>query len=202
MPALIDAARWNTALLTAALTLMCGCSGKVDNTDAGPAGGPVSGATDSHCDLADGGNLVQPTSQASCYPDAGADTGDGGVGAYGDTLYNAEGNDDDCKYHLAFTSTPVRENTDVTFTVTATRRSDNQPATGAAVLAEVFLSDTHPAPNSNQQTSEAAGGKYTIGPVRFDSPGRWTIRFHLYEDCADMLDDSPHGHAAFYLDVP
>jgi hypothetical protein len=48
----------------------------------------------------------------------------------------------------------------------------------------------------------AGSGAYTIGPVVFDQPGLWTIRFHLHENCADLLPDSPHGHAAYYINVP
>jgi hypothetical protein len=40
------------------------------------------------------------------------------------------------------------------------------------------------------------------GPVIFDAPGDWTLRFHLHEECDDTLDDSPHGHAAFHITVP
>ena len=38
--------------------------------------------------------------------------------------------------------------------------------------------------------------------VRFDAKGRWTVRFHLHEECADEAPDSPHGHIAFFIDVP
>lgn len=121
---------------------------------------------------------------------------------YGATLYNSEADDDDCKYHVKFTSTPVRRNENVTFTVTATTKADGQPAAGAKIIGEVFLSDTHPAPNSGQQTTEKAGGVYDVGPIKFDAQGRWTVRFHLHEDCQDSTEDSPHGHVAFFIDVP
>jgi 5-hydroxyisourate hydrolase-like protein (transthyretin family) len=96
----------------------------------------------------------------------------------------------------------VQQNNDATFTVTATQKAAGTPATGANVDLEVFLNDTHPAPNSGQHTTENGNGTYTIGPVRFDAAGQWTIRFHLHEECADEAPDSPHGHAAFYLHVP
>jgi 5-hydroxyisourate hydrolase-like protein (transthyretin family) len=96
----------------------------------------------------------------------------------------------------------VQQNNDATFTVTATQKAAGTPATGANVDLEVFLNDTHPAPNSGQHTTENGNGNYTIGPVRFDAAGQWTIRFHLHEECADEAPDSPHGHAAFYLHVP
>ena len=90
-------------------------------------------------------------------PDGGAVP----VSDYGDTMFNAEGDDDDCKYHVKWTSTPVRENTerDVHGDADEARRQD-AAATGAGVRAEVFLNDTHPAAPPPQAT-EAAGGKYT-----------------------------------------
>jgi hypothetical protein len=37
--------------------------------------------------------------------------------------------------------------------------------------------------------------------VRFDASGKWTVRFHFSADCADAVD-SPHGHVAFFVNVP
>ncbi len=180
-------------LLGVVAAIVWACS---SGDERGPAGGPVSGSLDTHCTLPDGGMQVQPTDPAACqFPGAG--TAD-----YGETMYNAEADDDDCKYHLKFTASPVYANTDVSFTVTATRKADAAPATGANVDAEVFLDDTHPAPNSNQQVTESPPGTYKVGPVRFDKAGRWTARFHLFEQCLDTVAESPHGHAAFYVDVP
>jgi hypothetical protein len=45
-------------------------------------------------------------------------------------------------------------------------------------------------------------GTYSVGPVRFDQAGRWFVRFHFYETCSDAPEDSPHGHVAFWVDVP
>jgi hypothetical protein len=185
--------------------------------DAGPAGGPVTGAQDVHCS-ADGGTS-QAVSAASCHPgdagapaDAGATDGGGGGVEYGATEFNAEGDDDDCKYHVKWTATPVRQGSDVTFTVTVTTKDGNAPmrplpgeGTGGIypVRAEVFLNDTHPAPNSTQSSAETSTqGTYTVGPIRFDASGQWTVRFHFHESCEDTLDDSPHGHAAFFVQVP
>ena len=168
------------------------CSGS------GPTGGPVAGAADTHCTLPDGGVQAQPVSMASCQ----STEGDAGVIDYGSTLFNSEGDDDDCKYHVKFTSSGVRQDNDATFNVTATEKASGNPATGANMYAEVYLSDTHPAPNTNQQTVETGGGNYRIGPVRFDAPGRWTVRFHIHAECVDLAADSPHGHVAFFLDVP
>jgi hypothetical protein len=181
--------RWMALIVSSSVLLLLGlaCS-----NDAGPAGGPVSGAADVHC-----AGKAQQTDLSTCHLQE-----DAGAPDYGPTLYNSEGDDDDCKYHVKFTETPVRRNEHVTFTVTATTLTDGQPATGAAVLAEVFLNDTHPAPNSGQATTEKSGGVYGIGPIVFDAAGRWTVRFHLHEDCQDATEDSPHGHAAFFIDVP
>jgi hypothetical protein len=67
----------------------------------------------------------------------------------------------------------------------------------------VYLSDTHVAPTTDQKFLETAmPGVYTVGPVRFDASGMWTVRFHFFETCTDFAEDSPHGHAAFYLNVP
>lgn len=190
-----------------AIVAACGSSG--------PVGGPVTGQQDLHC-RADGGVQAQPVSMSSCSAtvDAGTHTHDADAGThdhdagvetepeYGDTQFNAEGDDDDCKFHVAFTSTPVRQGDDVTFTVTATELATNNAATDAELDAEVFLNETHPAPNSGAKTTDKGNGQYTVGPIRFDASGRWTVRFHLYEQCTDALEDSPHGHVAFFVDVP
>jgi hypothetical protein len=139
---------------------------------------------------------VQVTHQASCQTSGAPVTIDAGP-----TMFNAEGDDDDCKYHLKFTASPVYQNTDVAVTVTATTKADGAAATGANVDAEVYLDSTHPAPNSGQRTTEISPGTYRIAPVRFDKVGRWTFRFHLFEQCLDSVPDSPHGHAAFFIDV-
>ena len=168
----------------------------------GPTGGTVLGPLDTHCTLADGGVMAQETDPAACHPDSGKH--DAEMAVYGPTQYNAEGDDDDCKYHVKFSSTPIRQRQDVNFTVTATRTTDGTLVTGANIITipDVFLSETHPAPNTSRKTSEGPTGTYKVGPLRFDAPGRWTIRIHLYEECADVLETSQHGHAAFYIDVP
>ena len=83
------------------------------------------------------------------------------------------GDDDDCKYHVFFTQTPVYENTNVQFTLTAVYLTDGGPATGANAIMEVYLNDTHPAPNSGQTTTEplpacTASGPYTLSPRAVD----------------------------------
>jgi hypothetical protein len=181
-----------------------GCSS--DTGPTGPTGGPVTGALDTHCKDADGGVVAtvvgecmtgsEPADAAAPDPDAGAPTSD-----YGETLFNAEGDDDDCKYHVKWTATAIRANSSVSFDVTLTKLADMSPATGAGVRAEVFLTETHPAAPPPAAT-ESAGGKYTVGPIKFDAAGDWTVRFHFYENCNDAPEDSPHGHAAFFVHVP
>jgi hypothetical protein len=173
----------------------------------GPTGGPVTGALDTHCRNPD--NSVNATVVGECMTgaapaDAAApepDDGGAPTSDYGETLFNAEGDDDDCKYHVTWTSTAVRKNTDVNFDVTLTKLADMTAATGAGVRAEIFLTDTHPA-NPPPVATESAGGKYALGPIKFDTAGKWTVRFHFYENCNDAPEDSPHGHAAFYVNVP
>jgi hypothetical protein len=165
-----------------------------------PSDGAVSdaGGGDASADAMtgeDGGGPATPT--ADC---AGLSSGGGDFGA---TLCNSEGDDDDCKYHVAWTSSPIRRNKDVFFDVTATRLFDAKPATGADVQIEAFLTDSHPTPSVDIMSTESVGdGKYHVGPVQFDQPGKWTVRFHLFQFCVDTSEDSPHGHAAFYVNVP
>src|SRR4051812_42529744 len=123
-----------SALALAGVLSFAACS----SSSTGDPGGPVSGPTDAHC-----GAKSQPTSEAACQPATGAGggtatsstttgagggttgasgstTGAGGAGDvsdYGETLPNAEGDDDDCKYHVKWTSTDIFENKDVFFTV-------------------------------------------------------------------------------------
>jgi hypothetical protein len=163
----------------------------------------VIGAQDSHCT----GKPTITTSQAACTatPDTGdAGEGDAGVGPtsdVGETMFNSEGDDDDCKYHVKWQATAVPVNSDVTFAVTTTKKADNSPLTGAEPEVEVFLDEAHPAPNSAAKTVETSPGNYTIGPVRFDAAGKWTVRFHFFDKCNDS-EESPHGHAAFFVKVP
>jgi hypothetical protein len=117
------------------------------------------------------------------------------------TRFGSAAEDDDCKYHVEWTSTPVTKDADVTFAVTATHRATAAAVTAAALESEVYLDDTHPAPDTDIQTIETAPGHYTLGPVRFDAPGRWTIRLHVASECNDAVR-SPHGHVAFFVNVP
>lgn len=156
-------------------------------------GGPVEGAADNHC-----GKTVQATDPAVC-------TAMGTAHEHEEehaTLYNAEGDDDDCKYHVKWTADDVEQNTDVTFHVTVTSKVDGKGVTGANPDIEAFLSNTHGAPEAATKTTDDGGGAYTIGPVRFDASGKWTVRFHFFDECTEVDEATPHSHVAFYVSVP
>jgi len=204
--------------------LAAACGGTPAPTDGGADAGPLtcaapgmptSGPADTHCEAS-----VQTVDQASCFGGA-EDAGDVDAGAlatceYGDTLFGMEGDDDDCKYHVRWISTPICEGaTGVRFTVIATSKADGTPVVGAEIHAETFLSapagascddalaSGHTGPGSEVQLTESptTAGTY-VGNVAFDRAGQWTIRFHLFEMCADAPESSPHGHVAFRLTVP
>jgi hypothetical protein len=175
----------------------------------------VDGAADMHCSLPGGGDGgIATVTQAACAPPDGG-TSTSTVCPFGDPNANTQANDDDCKYRVSYGSSSIRQNQDVTLTVSATKLSDGSPVTGAQTQTEIFLGSpdptdpcppmTRPAPNppapERTQTVENPPGTYTIGPVRFDAPGDWTVRFHFYETCYDA-PESPHGHAAFLIHVP
>ncbi|HLK40925.1 MAG TPA: hypothetical protein VKU41_29430 [Polyangiaceae bacterium] len=191
------------------------------------------GPADMHCATqgSDGGVLIQTTVPASCCfsPDGGAlaaacdvDAGDTGGCPYGSTMWGMKGDDDDCKYHVTWTSTSICETPDggtngVEFTVTAVKQTDGSPVTGGMYMMEAFTTSPgdagdpnycdntsmHPSPTTNTAMTETSPGTgvYKVNMV-FDKAGQWTIRFHFHEECADVLGTSPHGHAAFYLTVP
>ena len=215
------------ALLVAALA-GAACSGTAAAPDGGAStgadspSGVVIGPLDSHCTASDGGLTIQtigacavtdpttvPANAASCNVsfngDAGAaaDDSDGGViSDYGPTMYGSAADDDDCKYFVSWTATPIKENADTFFTVTALRLADMTPATCAGVRPDIELSISHGAPAPRNPSTEIAPGVYQVGPIKFDAAGLWTVRFHFFEECSDAPDDSPHGHAAFYVKVP
>jgi len=216
--------------LLAISILALGCSSSNgnsgSNTTSDTPAGVVLGALDSHCNAPDGGLTIQtvgvcdvidpsavPSDTSLCAPvtfdkDAGAssdDSSDSDAGAtsdYGATMYGSAGADDDCKYYISWVATPITENTDTYFTVTALRLADMQPVRCAGIRPDTSLSLTHGAPPPSAPAPEIAPGVYKVGPIRFDAPGIWTERFHLFEECDDGPEDSPHGHAAFYINVP
>jgi len=191
---------WVAAPLVA--TWLFGCSSS--NGPSSPAscsvpGGAVSGPVDSHC-----GSTVLTVDPKIC-SSAGisATHDDAGAGAleYGVTLFNPEGDDDDCKYRVSWTSTSICENTNVTFNLKVTAKSDGSPVSSAEPELEVFLNDTHPGWVSSQAAQETSAGNYAFGPAKFDAKGQWTVRFHFFPMSCDE-PTSPHGHAAFFVDVP
>jgi hypothetical protein len=165
------------------------------------AGGPVTGAQDNHC-FDDGGANFVSVDPAMCTIDAG-DTGGGG-GDFGETMFNTSGNDDDCKYAVSYTVPGgICVNGDSFFVVTLKDAIMNQPVAHADhVRPEIFLtSNATPVNTSTSMTTETSPGVYKIGPIKFPSAGNYTVRFHFFENCTDT-ETSPHGHAAFFVNVP
>ncbi len=202
-----------------------GCSSNSGTPGATFPSGEIIGPPDSHCAAPDGGLTIQtigvcqvldparlPPSPATCgvtfSEDAGTpvSTVDASTSGYGPTMYGSAGNDDDCKYYVSWIATPIQEKADNYFTVTVIRLQDMKPATCAGVIPDVFLDPLdggipkHGLP-ATPPSPEIMPGVYKVGPLRFDQPGTWTARFHFFEECTDS-DDSPHGHAAFFVNVP
>ncbi len=218
----------SVAALAAVPAAGCGSSNNSGGTTgADSPSGAVIGPPDHHCVAPDGGLMIQPIgvcevldptqvppNNAACgvtfSNDAGTSSGDTGADAdagadlsdYGPTMYGSAGNDDDCKYYISWISTPIKENVDTYFTVTALRLEDMKPATCATIIPDTALTPTHPPAGPPKPSVELSPGVYKVGPIPFDAPGIWTVRFHLFEECSDSQDDSPHGHAAFYVQVP
>jgi hypothetical protein len=174
---------------------MCPAGGGAVTSDAGG---------DTHCIDPEGGVIAQAVGACPAEADA-APAEDGGAEEPMETRYGNEADDDDCKYHAVFSNTCISLNKDVTFTLTLTKKTDGTPATGGNpdVLEAYLASDeTHISPSNNFTAPETSPGVYTIGPVRFDMPGLWIVRFHYFHECSDVPEDSPHGHVAFYVNVP
>ena len=197
------------------LLLGSGCSGDDDDSgDHGSAGtsaicatdsGPVSGESDNHCVDDDGQDITQEIGK--CAAD-GADLGSGGADSGEEPFevrYGATAFDDDCKYKVSFENTCVALNEPVTFKVKLERKSDGSAASGDVPDSpEIYLADdpSHISPSNSIHAPEGPDGVYAIGPITFDRSGRWVVRFHFFEECSDLPEDSPHGHVAFYIDVP
>jgi hypothetical protein len=198
-------------LLSAAILSFAGCG---DDTTTTPGadmaatvadlasmmctGGPVAGPLDRHC-YDDGGSNFISVDPTMCTIDAGADNG-----GFGDTMNNSAGNDDDCKYFVSFTTSGgICKGSGVYFTTSLKDSIMMQPVPHATnVRPEVFNTTTMaPVNTSTSMTSETAAGVYKIGPITFPSSGGYTVRFHFFENCTDT-PSSPHGHAAFFINVP
>lgn len=198
----------HVTLLAALAFTACSKDDDTPSTTAG--GGPVTGAADTHCTVPT--KKVVTVDKAMCSPagDAGMDggasmdggmTSDAGMEEEAPVMYGSAGDDDDCKYHMEWSITPTHVNEDETVTLTLTTLADGKPATGAAPELEVFLTDSHPAAKLGDEATEVSPGKYQIKGLRFDASGKWTMRFHVFDSCADS-ETSPHGHAAFFVNVP
>lgn len=212
------------------------CSSSDTPAALGPVGGAILAEADDHCL-----GVPQRVTPESCTVPAADDAGSGshpdGVGggageggaasheeggghsdcnethdvAYGPTLSNSSGWDDDCKYDVSWTSTPIRKDQDVTFTIEAKSLTTDHgleplvagqlPLSRVDVYQPCQPTRRGPIQNSKATIRESATGTYTAGPLRFDQAGRWVVRFHFYEQCLDS-DASPHAHVAFFLDVP
>jgi hypothetical protein len=185
-----------------ALTLASGCS----SSDAMPAaeggtcpsgGGPLPGPAIDRCmgTFQEVGACVKGTvDSGAADPDAGVEMPETNVGT--------SSNDDDCKYMVSFTNDCVQKGGGTTFHVTLTSLTQNMaPVPDAEPYIEAFLNENHPA-GGIPKTTVVKAGVYDIGPIVFDAPGKWTVRFHFFGDCSDVPDDAPHAHAAFFINVP
>jgi hypothetical protein len=192
-----------------------GCSSSSNSNGTCASGsGPVAGSADNHCVDSSGAPITQTIGM--CTTDGtsmGTATGSTGTSMGGQTTgtqdfvvrYSNAANDDDCKYSVSFQNSCVALNTPVTFTVNLKRKADGSAATGADPNSpEIYMADdaSHISPSNNIKAPEGPAGTYAIGPIVFDKSGRWVVRFHFFESCSDVPDDSPHGHVAFYIDVP
>jgi YtkA-like protein len=188
-----------------------------DPSATGVVKAPADAEKDTHCIDASGKPIKLEVSQASCHltnldaatssHDHGGDEDAGAEAAATDTeeappRYGSEADDDDCKYHVSWSASCVQKNQDITFTIKAVNTYDGKPVMGANPYIEAQLTDDHLAPDTSPKTKETSPGTYTIGPIRFNASGRWTVKFHFAANCTDLADDSPHGHVTFYVDVP
>jgi len=129
---------------------------------------------------------------------------EGGEEPY-EVRYNDSAADDDCKYDASFSTSCLELNKPVTLTLKLRQRASGDLGKGASPGSpEIFLADSpqHISPSNMITAIEGPSGQYAIKNVIFDVPGRWVVRFHYFESCSDVPADSPHGHVAFYLDVP
>lgn len=191
-----------------------GSSGAGASCSPEPAGCPASaGLTQpcgaGHCTGNDGARIVQATTYDTCHPDRLPDMGvthppNPLKGQFAPTLHGSEGDDDQCKYHVKLQVDSVAQDRDVSFTLDVTKLSDGSPVKDDAPepSIEAFSSSSRMASTTDVKSTMIAPGKFTVGPVRFDECGRWTVRFHLFPHCGNDFADSPYGSIAFFLDVP
>jgi hypothetical protein len=172
-----------------------GSSGQGGSTGSGGAGGagaPDSGSDGSEdagpSDAACGGPVPTTTVDQHCA------TPDGGRGDDVRPHEGTEADDDNCLYHATITVPCIQLNRDVTLTLDLKDIGTTTPATGAAPEVEAVIGN-HPSPTPYPMSSET-NGVYTLGPVRFDRTGRWTLTFHIYDAVP-----AKHSHFSFYVDV-
>jgi len=190
---------------------LSGCSSSKSNPAASPGtdggggggnctGGPVSGAADTHC-----GTTVQATGVCQADTGSAGDAGGGDAGAEEPappTAYGTEGDDDDCKYHIAIKFPDICESEEAMFEVTLTSKVDGKPVKGAKPSIEQTLDGVlGPPPLTASTEKSGAEGVYEV-PATFNKPGKWEAKFHFFETCSDAPADSPHGHRTFYVEVP
>ena len=96
---ILDATKWS-ALIAIPLAGLLGGGCSSNSGPSGPVGGPVTGALDMHC------SGVAPVVVGTCMMGGGVPDG-GATVDVGDPMFNAEGDDDDCKYHVVWTATPI-----------------------------------------------------------------------------------------------
>jgi len=190
-----------------ALALGAACSDDDDEPDAVQCvgGGAVAGAELLHCEAAQPiGECVTGAVEEEEHADAGAEDHEHEEEEHA-IQSGREADDDDCKYRVRFENTCVAVNQPVTFTLSLTRKFDGMPGAGTnPAFPEIYLADdvSHLSPSNDITATERSPGTYEIGPVVFDRAGRWVVRFHYFETCSEIPEDSPHGHVAFYFDVP
>lgn len=159
-------------------------------------------SSDAHCLDGAGADIIQPIGACATGAAVAADH-EHAAEEFG-VFYGRAASDDACKYDVSFTNTCITLNQPVTFTVSLNRKGGGAPASGAAPAnPEIYMAEeAHVSPSNDITAPERSAGVYDIGPIVFDRSGRWVVRFHFFEACSDLLEDSPHGHVAFYIDVP
>jgi hypothetical protein len=197
----------------------CGDDGGAPGDDGGAAGDDGGAAGEGGAAGDEGGAGSDGAAAATSECDYGATMF--GPGSDGGGPVVVEGDDDDCKYHVSWTSSPICSSTlGVNFTVTVTYLGTDPPVpvtdipATEGVLVEAFIPKTldaacdtmfqhfSPTPFSpGHGLLQTSPGVY-FGSVIFDQPGEWTLRFHIHEECSDLCANSPHGHAAFHINVP
>jgi hypothetical protein len=175
-----------TALPTASEELFAPC----------PAGGDATaGPPETHC-----GAQVVRIDPAQCHPTPGEAVPPPSPPA---PMREArEADDDDCKLHVAWTTEGLCVDGGVLLQLIATEKATGTPARDAHPFVDGYLIDqpTIAIDVSQQGSLETAPGMYRIGPIRFPAPGRWVVRFHMYDTC-HASQASPRAVLPFFADL-